>query len=102
MGEGLGADLERQAHRSHGPSPLIGGEQRSWRQRERRGLIGALAGEYVAAGRPAFEPRRPDANSLNINPHGAARPSMRLQLLPPKPKELLMTRATRPDRVSSR
>src|SRR5262249_19045771 len=92
---GLLGDFEREQHAVWRAPALVGSEQSRGGTRAAAGRF-SLAAQHGAAGFPARQLRRPDADALDDDPqprtvrHAAsARAKARQQLLPPKPNELL-------------
>src|SRR5207302_7128121 len=85
---------ERELHRNGGAAPL-GGRQQFARGDDRGSRAERLLSrENAAGGLPALQPGTEQAHAFYEGSHHSATPRMRLQLLPPKPNELLRAQPT--------
>src|SRR5690348_10160413 len=84
----------------HGAAALVGRQQVARRHVGRRRHVVLLTGQDRQARGPIRKTRAAQSGAFDGDAHHAARPSTRLQLAPPKPNELLITRLTRARRPS--
>ena len=92
-------DRERELDRNTGATSLRCRQQLTRRDRGRRTNVRLDACKQRTARAPVAKSWPCEADALEVNADQATNPSTRLQLLPPKPKELLRTRSRRPARV---
>src|ERR1700674_3685073 len=98
----LASDSQRQLDCRNRAPALCGWQPFAGGQHRRRRHIARAAREYSAACLPAVQAGTAHADSFDEHAHHPARPRITLQLLPPKPNELLITRSTRADWFSTR
>ncbi len=94
---GLESYREGQFHDATGAATLRRGQRIGGRQDGGSRLVGPLARQHGASGGPVAQSRSQQSDSVDPGEqcgHGPVEsgwPNTRLQLLPPKPKELLIT-----------
>ncbi len=96
------ADGQRELDRRTRAPALHGRQQIDNRRSERCGLVLLVAGEDRATGGPANQPRCQDRSAFDKQFHSFARPSSRLQLVPPNPNALLIAISTGSLRLPTR
>ena len=101
-GECLLSRCERELDRQAGAAALGGGQQITCRNGGGCGTVSLFAGEHRAARLPSTQARPDQTQAFDEREHQPDAPSTTLQLLPPKPNELLSTRLTRAFRGSIR
>jgi hypothetical protein len=94
-------DAQRQLDDTAGAPPLGGRQDRRHRKHRRSRAISLSARKHRRGFGPIGQPRPQDSEAadVGIQPH-PARPRIKLQLVPPKPKELDRTRLTGARRFS--
>src|SRR6202034_1742066 len=101
LGQRLAADGQSELDRLGHAAPLRWRQQLARLQDNCVPAITCRIGEACATRNPVGQARTDQPDALDMQFH-AARPRTRLQLLPPKPKELLMTRSMRAAPPSTR
>src|SRR5688500_6739298 len=94
--------LESKLDGGGGPAPFIDWQGRRHMRCQWLRIERSLATQHRTRLAPRWQPGRGQAHGLDEHRGHVASPNNRLQLLPPKPNELLSTRRTGASRFSSR